>query len=116
VVARDAKYARVSLDGVVELTINAESLPPDAHTAVISIRPERLNLNPKNEGLTNTFPVVIEDELFKGATDQFIVLTHSGFKLTVLDSNDSCEDFEFHPQDKAYCHVHPEDIVVLQGN
>jgi spermidine/putrescine transport system ATP-binding protein len=116
VVARDDKTARVSLDGSVELTINAESLPPDSNTAVISIRPERLNLHPKNEGLTNTFPVVIEEELFKGATDQFTVMTASGFKLTVLDSNDSCEDFEFHPNDKAFCHVHPDDIVVLQGS
>jgi spermidine/putrescine transport system ATP-binding protein len=116
VVARDDKFARVSLDGTVELTINAESLPPEANTAVISIRPERLNLEPKPLNIPNIFAVVIEEELFKGAADQFTVVTETGFKLTVLNGNESCEDVEFHPGDKAFCHVHPDDIVVLQGN
>lgn len=116
VIARDDKYARVSLDGIVELTVNAENLAPEANTAVISIRPERLNLEPKAINVANLFPVVVEDELFKGATDQLNVVTEAGFKLTVIQGNESCQDITYHPQDRVFCHVHPDDIVVLQGN
>ncbi|MDZ4788679.1 MAG: ABC transporter ATP-binding protein [Blastochloris sp.] len=116
VIDRDDKYAKLSLDGVIELTVNAADLPRNANTAVISIRPERLNLSKEKIYDQNCFEVKVDDEIFKGATNQFTIVTESGFKLTVVEANESSSDTIFHAKDKVFCHVHPDDIVVVQGD
>lgn len=116
VIARDDQFATVSLDGVIELKINAAGLPNDANVAVISVRPERLNLCKDFFPGENCFKVKVEDALFKGATNQFTIVTESGFKLTVMEANESISDMIIKPNDQVFCHVHPDDIVVVQGS
>ncbi|WP_437813364.1 ABC transporter ATP-binding protein [Sorangium sp. So ce1078] len=114
VLSRSGERARVRLDGGIELLVNAEHLAGGAESALISIRPEKIALRKERRGdLENCFEAKVEDELFKGATDQLRLRTDSGLVLTAVVANESSVQAALHAGDRVFCHLHPDDIVIV---
>jgi spermidine/putrescine transport system ATP-binding protein len=115
VLSRADGRARVKLEGGLELVVNAEYLAPGVDRALISIRPEKIYLRKaRHEGFDNCFEAVIEDELIKGALDQLRLRTAFGLTLTAVVANESSGQEAVHAGDKVSCHLHPDDIVIVQ--
>ncbi|KYF97158.1 spermidine/putrescine ABC transporter ATP-binding protein [Sorangium cellulosum] len=114
VLSRSGERARVRLAGGIELLVNAEHLAGGAESALISIRPEKIALRKERHGdLENCFDAHVEDELFKGATDQLRLRTGSGLELTAVVANESSVQAALHVGDRVFCHLHPDDIVIV---
>ena len=114
-VAVDANQARVRLNDAIELVVNTSSIPPASKNTLISIRPEKIHLQKTNPGAENTFEARVSEELFKGAVDQLVLTTDSGLELTAVVANESATQESFHLDGSVFCHLHPSDIVVVQG-
>ena len=115
-IGREGDEARVRLAGGVELCVNAANLLADAASPLISIRPEKIFLQRQPQPGTNWFEARVVEELFKGAIDQLLIETSAGLQLTVVAANESATQDAFHAGERVYCHLHPDDIVVLQGD
>ncbi|WP_437506855.1 ABC transporter ATP-binding protein [Sorangium sp. So ce1099] len=114
VLSRSGERARVRLEGGIELLVNAEHLAGGAESALISIRPEKIALRKAQEAaFENCFEAHVEDELFKGATDQLRLRTDSGLTLTAVVANESSGQTALHAGDRVFCHLHPDDIVIV---
>ncbi|WP_436606473.1 ABC transporter ATP-binding protein [Sorangium sp. So ce1036] len=114
VVSRSGERAQVRLDGGIELLVNAEHLAPGAESALVSIRPEKISLRKERQSaFENCFEAHVEDELFRGATDQLRLRTDSGLALTAIVANESSGHAALHAGDRVFCHLHPDDIAIL---
>jgi spermidine/putrescine transport system ATP-binding protein len=113
VLSRDGDRARVRLEGGLELLVNAEYLPEGAERALISIRPEKIALRKARQAGENVFEATVEDELFKGATDQLRLRADAGLTLTAVVANESSAEEAVHAGDAVFCHLHPDDIVIV---
>jgi len=114
-IERTGNEARVRLEGGLELTVNASNLDPGSTSLLVSIRPEKIYLCRNTEPGQNVFEAKIVEELFKGAIDQLLIETAGGLQLTAMVANESVTQDSFHVGDKVYCHLHPDDIVVVQN-
>ncbi len=114
-ISRNGAEARVRLEGGVELDVNAANLVVDSKSLLVSIRPEKIYLCRDLRSGPNIFEVKIVEELFKGAIDQLLIETAGGLQLTAMVANESVTQDSFHAGDKVYCHLHPDDIVVVQN-
>jgi spermidine/putrescine transport system ATP-binding protein len=112
---RNATTALLSLNDRTFLEINAEELPPEARTAIVSIRPEKIMLHPAAPEGANVFEARVEEELFKGAATQLAIATASGLKLTAVLANETRTAVGFHPGDRVFCQIYPDAIVIVQG-
>jgi spermidine/putrescine transport system ATP-binding protein len=80
----------------------------------VSIRPEKIWLQAKApEGAENCFEAVIEEEIFKGATDLLRLRTDAGLTLTAVVANESSSREAVHAGDRVWCQLHPDDIVFV---
>lgn len=115
VLSRSGDHARVRLvDGGLELLVNAEHLAGGAGSTLVSIRPEKIALRKEPQGAPeNRFEARVEDELFKGATDQLRLRTDAGLVLTAVVANESSGQAALHAGDRVFCHLHPDDIVIV---
>lgn len=113
VLSREGDRARVRLEAGIDLVVNAEYLPAGASQALISIRPEKIWLQKTRREAVNVFEAVVEDELFKGSTDQLRLRTDAGLKLTAMVANESSGQESVHAGDTVFCHLHPDDIVIV---
>ncbi|WP_437590048.1 ABC transporter ATP-binding protein [Sorangium sp. So ce1000] len=115
VLSQSGDRARVRvLDGGLELLVNAEHLAGGAGSTLISIRPEKIALRKEPQGeAENRFEARVEDELFKGATAQLRLRTDAGLVLTAVVANESAGRAALHAGDRAFCHLHPDDIVIV---
>jgi spermidine/putrescine transport system ATP-binding protein len=114
VLSRSGERAWVRIDGGVELLVNAEHLAPEVERALVSIRPEKIHLRKARQGsFESCFEAHVEDELFKGAIDQLRLRTDSGLVLTAVVANESSGQEAVHAGDRVFCHLHPDDIVIV---
>jgi spermidine/putrescine transport system ATP-binding protein len=117
-VRHDGAGARVTLEGGIELQLDATDLPADPGPLLISIRPEKIHLQrpqPQTASGDNTFAAKVIDEIFRGAVAQLHLETAGGLRLTAMVANESVTQQSFHPGDTVWCHLHRDDIVVVQG-
>jgi len=99
--------------GEFKLAVNDANSVPEG-TTMICIRPEKIRLSSKPSQTNNTFPAVVREEIFRGATDQLYLQTPGGTELTVVVANESSSEESFHKGDQVFCQIHADDIVVLQ--
>lgn len=113
VVGREGNRVRIRLEGGLELVAIEDRLPSGVSSALVSIRPEKIWLRKEAGGGENCFEAVVEDEIFKGATDQLRLRTDGGLTLTGLVANESSGREAVHAGDRVWCHLHPDDIVFV---
>ncbi|HLM71737.1 MAG TPA: ABC transporter ATP-binding protein [Polyangiaceae bacterium] len=106
--------ARVKLGEHVELTVNAGELAADAANVLVSIRPEKIHIQKKKPSEENCFEARVEEEIFRGATDQLLIKTESGLELTAVVANESAAQEMVHKGDAVFCYLHPDDIVIVK--
>jgi len=108
-------FATVELASEIRLVVPIDKVPKDAKTVTISIRPEKLFLGKEKTTDTNTFTAHVSEEIFKGPIAQLAVVTAGGLNLTAVVANKSRMQETIHPGDEVFCHLHPDDIVVLDN-
>ena len=115
VLHRDGPQVVAQVGEGITLRMDAPHLPPGAETARISFRPEKVHLcrEPAREG-DNAFPAEVVDEIFRGQPDDLKLRAASGVELTAVVANERRTQVPCHKGDRVYCHLHPEDIVVVR--
>jgi spermidine/putrescine transport system ATP-binding protein len=115
IVAREGSDAIIRINEQISLRVDGSQLPPDAVTAHVSFRPEKVHLcraaEPAEE---NAFPAEVIEEIFRGQTDELKLRAGEGLELTVVVANESRAQHSFHKGDRVYCCLHPQDIVVVR--
>ncbi len=114
-IADEGNFTRLRLVGDVEVLVPSESRLDTMTDLLVSIRPEKVHLQKTRPSGTNVFEAVVEEELFKGATDQLELRTEGGLELTVVVANESATQECFHKGEKVWCSLHPSDIVVVRA-
>jgi spermidine/putrescine transport system ATP-binding protein len=114
VVAREGARATVRLSAGLELTVLADGLSAAARRALISVRPEKILIRKERQGTTNGFEAEVAQEIFMGAMDQLLLRTASGLELWAVVANESAGEDAVHKGDRVFCHLHLDDIVVIQ--
>jgi spermidine/putrescine transport system ATP-binding protein len=114
VVGRNGTTARVRLGEGLELTVASAALPAGAGQALLSIRPEKIHISKHRVDAENVFEARIEEEIFRGATDQLLLVTDHGTKFHALVANESAIAEAFHEGDRVYCGLHLDDLVIVQ--
>ena len=114
-VADEGDFTRLRLIGDVEVLVPSESRLDTMTELLVSIRPEKVHLQKTKPSGSNAFEAIVEEELFKGATDQLELRTEGGLELTVVVANESATQECFHKGEKVWCSLHPSDIVVVRA-
>lgn len=112
-VAREGAAVQMRLDGGLVLRIPAAAWPTDAARAQVSLRPEKIHLGNASLGGENVFEAQVVEEIFKGPTGRFLLMTTSGTRLTALAANESALRERIRTGDRVWCAVHPDDVVVI---
>jgi spermidine/putrescine transport system ATP-binding protein len=112
-VGEDRGTARIRLAGGLEMLIPTGAWPAGLTRARLSIRPEKIHLSkaPLNE--PNAFEARVEEEVFKGATDRFVLAASTGTRLVAVATNESALRTAIHAGDRVWCAIHADDIVVV---
>jgi spermidine/putrescine transport system ATP-binding protein len=112
-VARDASLALIRLHGGLELQLPAATWPGQAKRATFSLRPEKVFLSKTPVHGPNVFEARVQEEVFKGATDRFVIATAAGTKLNAVAANESSLREAIHAGDRVWCAVHADDVVLI---
>ena len=102
------------LEGGLELRVRTDQSPPRSKI-LLSLRPEKIRLHRTDPGGVNSFPGVVEREIFKGAVDDLTVTVQGGLQLGALLANDGEADSEFHEGERVFGRIQPEDIHLVAG-
>ncbi|MFM8363918.1 MAG: ABC transporter ATP-binding protein [Verrucomicrobiota bacterium] len=102
------------LEGGLELQVRSEKNPADPKI-LLSLRPEKIRLHRENPTGLNSFPGVVEREIFKGAVDDLTITVQGGLQLGALLTNDGEPDSEFHEGERVFARIQPEDIHLVAG-
>src|SRR5260221_184195 len=81
--------SRLRLAPDVEVRIPTDEQLAGLHDLFISIRPEKIHLQKTKPAGDNCFEAEVDDELFKGATDELSLKTAGGLELTAVVANES---------------------------
>jgi spermidine/putrescine transport system ATP-binding protein len=114
VISRSAHGAKIRLDGKLDLVIRDPSLSDDVETLLVSIRPEKIHITRRPHEHANSFEAVIENEVFRGATDELLLRHESGLQLIAIAANESAHQECFSKGEKVFCSLHPSDLTVVQ--
>jgi spermidine/putrescine transport system ATP-binding protein len=90
--------------------------PAAASEVIVSIRPEKIHLQKTRPSAGNVFEVRVEEEIFRGATDELTLKTASGLTFTAVLANESATQETVHKGDKLFCCIHPSDIVLVRAD
>jgi spermidine/putrescine transport system ATP-binding protein len=115
IVADEGQFTRLRLSTDVEVRIPSDSQLAGLSDLLVSIRPEKVHLQKTRPGGENVFEAEVDEELFKGATDELSLKTAGGLELTVIVANESATQETFHVGEKVWCSLHPSDLVVVRG-
>jgi spermidine/putrescine transport system ATP-binding protein len=114
VVSNGGSRATVKLGDQIELSVEAEHLAPGATSALVSIRPEKIQLRKARQSEENCFEARVEEEIFRGATDQLLLKTPEGIEITAVVTNEGAGREAVRKGDRVFCHLQPGDIVIVQ--
>lgn len=107
-------FLHCRLEGGLELRVRAEKNPPGPKI-LLSLRPEKIRLHRADPGGANSFPGVVEREIFKGAVDDITITVQGGLQLGAILTNDGEPDSEFHEGESVFARIQPEDIHLVAG-
>jgi spermidine/putrescine transport system ATP-binding protein len=122
VTGRIGDRVTLKLGGRHDLCLPASAVEPQAKEVLISIRPEKIQLQHQPFSGDNCFGVVVEEEIFKGPSDALILSLDSGahlppgrcLRMQSLVPNFGTDQQVIHRGDKVYAKIHPDDIVVVE--
>jgi spermidine/putrescine transport system ATP-binding protein len=114
VIADEGGFTRIELTGGVEVLVPSEGRLDSSAHLLVSIRPEKIHLQKTKLPGGNAFEAVVEEELFKGPTDQLELRTDGGLELTAVVANESAIQECFRKGERVWCSLHPSDIVVVR--
>ncbi len=112
-IATEGVMAVVRLEGGLELRLPADRWPAGVRRAKISIRPEKVHVSKVEVPAEIAFAAVVEEEVFKGATDHLELKTASGTRLKAVVANESALLEAIHCGDRVFCGLHVDDLVVV---
>lgn len=112
IVQCDSGILRCRIEGGLELIINQPATKPTSRL-LLSLRPEKIRLHRTDSGSLNCFPCRIAMETFKGAMDEFTLLTTRGLELGAILANDGTPGEDFHEGDQVFASIQPEDIHIV---
>ena len=112
-IGRDGDVAHFRLKGGLALSVPASRWPVGAARARVSIRPEKVHVSKSPLAEQNAFAATVEEEVFKGAVDRFVLATTPGTRLTAIVANESARREPIHAGDRVWCAIHADDIVVI---
>ncbi len=113
---RESGNVRLQLEGGLELTVPASCCPGDATKVLVSVRPEKIHVSRRLPKDVNAFEARIEEEIFKGSTDQLRLATAAGTRLQAVVANESALGEIFHVGDRVFCGIHADDVIVLPAD
>jgi len=115
---RSRDFVTLKLDGRHELRLPATSVDPRAKEILVSIRPEKIQLQHKPFSGENCFTASVQEEIFKGPSDALILglgpVGEGQICLHSLVPNFGTDQQVIHRGDKVYAKIHPDDIVVVE--
>ncbi|MCX6935350.1 MAG: ABC transporter ATP-binding protein [Verrucomicrobia bacterium] len=117
---RTADHVIVKIGDRHELKIPPLSVSPDTQEVLLSIRPEKVQLQHKPMKGENCYPAVVLEEIFKGPADELVLgLEPSAqgtypIRLHSLVPNFGTDKQIIHRGDKVFARIHPDDIVVVE--
>ena len=115
IVEDEGNFTRIRLSSDVEVRIPSDSQLAGHKELLVSIRPEKIHLQKAKPTDVNSFEAEVDEELFKGATDELSLKTAGGLELTAVVANESSTQETFHEGEKVWCTLHPSDLVVVRG-
>jgi spermidine/putrescine transport system ATP-binding protein len=101
--------------GSLELRVPLANWPADVMSAKISVRPEKVHLSRVPLEEPNSFEVRVEEEIFTGVVDRFVLTTESGLRINAVRANESALRETIHAGDRVWCAIHADDIVVVSS-
>lgn len=115
-IAQNGTDSTLRIGDCLDVLVETADLPADVKNITVSIRPEKVRIEKHRPEGPNVFTAKVEEELFKGATDQLVVVTEDGLRLTAVVANESAAEGAVHQGDLVYCQLHEDDIVVVQSD
>lgn len=115
IIGREGDFLRVRLPGDLEWRVRGESVPATAKRVLISVRPEKIYISKTRMDAEMVFEAKVIEEIFKGALDELWLVTDHGVRLTVLDANESAILEAIHEDDRVWCGLHSDDLVVVSA-
>lgn len=114
VVSRTGEAAELLCAGSLTLRVLPEQLGVD-DTFRISIRPEKIRLSKTAPAEAGYFEATVREEIFRGSTDQLLLQTAGGVELTAVVANQGAGHDKVGRDERVFCSVHVEDVIVLHG-
>ena len=114
IIGSEGGYTRLRLSPDVEVRIPTDSEFATLKEIFISIRPEKIHLQKTKPSGDNCFEAEVEEEVFKGATDELLLKTAGGLELTAVVANESATQESFRKGEKVWCSLHPSDLVYVR--
>ncbi|NDA26759.1 MAG: TOBE domain-containing protein [Verrucomicrobia bacterium] len=119
---RNREFVTVKLGGRHDLLLPASHVAPGAKEVLVSIRPEKIQLQHKPFSGENCFTALVEEEIFKGPSDALILSLESGamtpqarqVRVHSLVPNFGTDQQVIHRGDKVHVKIHPDDVVVVE--
>jgi spermidine/putrescine transport system ATP-binding protein len=115
---RNHAFVTLKLGGRHELRLPAAHLAPTAKEILISIRPEKIQLQHQPFQGENCYTATVLEEIFKGPSDSLILGLEPGgenqVRLHSLVPNFGTDQQVIHRGDKVYAKIHPDDVVVVE--
>jgi len=117
---RNRDHLTVKIGAHHELKLPPLSVLPDTREVLLSIRPEKVQIQHKPFKGENCYPAVVLEEIFKGPADELVIgLEPSAqgvypLRLHSLVPNFGTDKQIIHRGDKVFAKIHPEDIVVVE--
>ncbi|NDE85588.1 MAG: ABC transporter ATP-binding protein, partial [Verrucomicrobia bacterium] len=111
ITGRTANHVTVKIGDRHELKLCPLSVHPDSREVLLSIRPEKIQLQHQPLKGENCFPAMVLEEIFglePSAQGVFPVRLHS------LVPNFGTDKQVIHRGDRVFAKIHPEDIVVVE--
>ncbi len=115
IIGREGDLLRVRLAGGMEWQVRSTTVPAKATRVLVSVRPEKIWVSKTRMDAEMVFEAKVIEEIFKGALDELWVMTDHGIKLTVLDANESAMLEAIHEDDRVWCGLHSDDLVVVHA-
>jgi spermidine/putrescine transport system ATP-binding protein len=112
-IERTDAVARIRVGGRLELQVPLACWPTGAERAKVSIRPEKIHLSKTRLPEANVFEVRVTEKIFRGAIDWLLLETIDGIRWQARAINAGGLSEELRVGDRAWCALHPNDIVVL---
>ena len=117
---RTGDHATVRIGDRHELKLPPLSVKPASREVLLSIRPEKIQIQHKPLKGENCYPAVVLEEIFKGPADELVLgLEPSAqgvypVRLHSLVPNFGTDKQIIHRGDRVFAKIHPDDIVVVE--